>query len=638
MRPMKTQFPLFMALILWTTPTAVLGQTTFIDVQVTVGLNFVHELADSCFNPPIASGSAWADYDNDGDIDLYVTNLGGPSRLFRNNGDTSGDGLPDFTDVAPALGVEEGNQLSHGVVFIDYDNDGDQDLYITHLGGNTLYQNRLVETGSATFDDVTLFAGVGDSDRANTAAWADYDQDGWLDLYLAKHFDCLPNVRESRDALYRNNADGTFTNVSQYLCTDGSLTCDQLNLGHTLTAAWFDYDNDADPDLYLANDVVAEGYENILWRNDGTDGAGGWIFTDVSEESGTDKSINCFGLGIGDYDNDGWLDIATGSAEQGYLMRNQGVGTFEDVSVPAGIRRTHGPGISAVTWATPFLDYDNDQFLDLFNVRGEIGSAPMPTPDELFHNNHDGTFSEASLETGTDDPRRGRSASICDFDQDGFVDLFVGNYGDAVDLYHNRGQSLGNTNHWLTVIPEGGGTVNRDAIGTRISLTTPDGITQIREITSGPTYGGGDHKVANFGMGVNTTGTLTVLWPDGQIHDIGEVDADQHLRISLLTGVANQEPIVSRFELMQNYPNPFNPVTQIGFQIADYGLVSISVYDLLGREVARVVNENLTPGTYSRQWDAAGFPSGVYYYRVYFQPSKGQSTAYSETKKLVLLR
>ena len=228
------------------------------------------------------SGSAWADYDNDGDIDLYVTNLGGPSRLFRNDGDTSGDGLPDFTDVAPALGVEEGNQLSHGVVFIDYDNDGDQDLYITHLGGNTLYQNRLVESGFATFEDVTLFAGVGDSDRANTAAWADYDQDGWLDLYLAKHFDCMPNVRESRDALYKNNGDGTFTNVSQYLCADGSLTCDQLNLSHASTAGWFDYDNDGDPDLYIASDVVAAGWPNILWRNDGSDGTGGWTFTDVS--------------------------------------------------------------------------------------------------------------------------------------------------------------------------------------------------------------------------------------------------------------------------------------------------------------------------------------------------------------------
>jgi len=374
-KPVKVHLRLLVALILWTAFPPVFGQTTFLDVQATVGLNFTHELGDSCINPPIGSGSAWADYDNDGDIDLYVTSVGGPSRLFRNDGDTSGDGLPDFTDVAPSLGVEEANQQSHGVVFIDYDNDGDQDLYVTHLGGNTLYQNRLMETGFATFDDVTVFAGVGDSDRANTAAWADYDQDGWLDLYLAKHFDCMPTVRESQDALYKNNGDGTFTNVSQYLCADGTLTCDLLNLSHASTAGWFDYDNDGDPDLYIASDVIAAGYENILWRNDGPDGSGGWIFTDVSVESGTDYTINSEGLGIGDYDNDGHLDLAFSHSEGGFLLHNNGDSTFEDVSIPAGVRNAQMFDV-AVHWGEVFFDFDNDGWLDLFNVLGNVGANP----------------------------------------------------------------------------------------------------------------------------------------------------------------------------------------------------------------------------------------------------------------------
>ncbi len=635
---MKTSTSLTLVLILLACPIKSVGQTTFINVQETVGLNFIHQSDGVCPNPPIGSGSAWADYDDDGDIDLYLTSMGGESRLFQNQGDTNDDGQPDFIDVAPSLGVALENWTA-GVVFIDYDNDGDQDLYVTRWGGNYLFQNRLAETGSATFLDVTSFAEVGDADRANTAAWADFDQDGWLDLYLAKHFDCMPNIRESRDALLRNRGDGTFENVSQYLCADGTLECDQLNFGHAFTAAWFDYDNDSDPDLYIANDVVAAGYPNILWRNDGPDGLGGWIFTDVSEESGTDYSISGMGLGIGDFDNDGWIDIASGHAEGGFLMRNRGDMTFEDVSVSSGTRSLWTPELdTAIPWSTPFADFDNDQWLDLVHVRGMVGTSPTPQPDALFHNNHNGTFTDISEGSGMNDPSRGRSASMCDFNEDGFIDLFVGNYSDTIALYSNQGLIQGNQNHWLEITAEGSGSINRDAIGARFFLTTSDGITQIREITSGPTHGGGDHKSIHFGMGENVTGTLSVRWPGGETQSLGEVSADQYLHISSITGVSDQDPIVSRFELLQNYPNPFNPITQIGFRIAENGFVSISIYDLLGREVAIIVKEILSPGTYSRQWDATGFPSGVYYYRVHFQASSGQSKAYSETKKLVLLK
>jgi len=612
--------------------TPALAQTTFIDVQATVGINFTHVLDYTCSSPPIGSGSAWADYDNDGDIDLYITNHGGQSRLYRNEGDTSGDGLPDFIDVAPDLGVDEADQVSHGVVFVDYDNDGDQDLYITHWGGNTLYQNRLMETGDVEFVDVTAIAGVGDADRCITPAWADYDQDGWLDLYLAKHFDCFPNTRESRDALFKNNGDGTFTNVSQYLCADGSLTCDQLNLSLAFSASWFDYDNDGDPDLYLTNDIVAASYPNILWRNDGPDGAGGWTFTDVSAESGTDYSINCKGLGIGDYDNDGWLDMAFGHARGGFLMRNMGDGTFEDVSVEAGVRREYTPlGDVAIVWGAPFFDYDNDQWLDLYYVCGMINTLPMPQPNALFRNDHDGTFTDISVQAGADDDRRGRNASICDFNQDGFLDIFVGNFGVPIILYYNQSPTQGNTNHWLTITAQGGFTVNRDAIGTRFSLTTSDGITQMREIISGQTHGGGDYKAAYFGMGENTSGTLVVRWTDGEVDTLGTVGADQHLHISRLTGVSEQDPIPSQYKLWQNFPNPFNPSTTIQYSVPRTSRINLRVYDLLGREVSTLVNDVKQPGVYKTVWDTQDMASGVYFLRI-------RSGYFTDTKKLTLMR
>jgi hypothetical protein len=277
------------------------------------------------------------------------------------------------------------------------------------------------------------------------------------------------------------------------------------------------------------------------------------------------------------------------------------------------------------------FDYDNDQWLDLFYVRGLIAGYPSFQPDMLYRNEHDGTFTDVSVEAGVDDDRRGRSASICDFDQDGFVDLFVGNYGLPVDLWHNESSSQGNTNHWLTITPQG--TIsNRDGIGARFYLTTPDGITQTREITSGPTHGGGDYKAAYFGMGTNTSGTLSVRWPTGVVEDLGTVEADQHLHVvEISTAVSEEAPVVSRYQLSQNYPNPFNPTTTFSFSIPYSSFATLSVYDVLGRELSTLVDEKLAPGTYTREWDATGQPSGVYFYRL-------KAGDYVATKKLVLLR
>ncbi len=476
---------------------------TFADVAAQVGLVLSHELGSIC-NPPIGSGSAWADYDNDGDIDLFVTNRGGPNHLYRNDGDTDSDGLPNFTDVAVGAGVDDPSGAGHGAVFVDYDNDGDQDLYVTNWGGNTLYQNQLIETNSAVFVDVTAVAGVGDAGRAITAAWADFDQDGFLDLYIAKHKQCSDDP-QSQDHLFHNkggdgSSDVTFTDVTGWLCPGGAAPCAQV-LGLGFSPGWLDYDNDGDLDLYLVNDDIGQAfYPNVLWRNDGSDGLGGWVFTDVSTFAGADQSLNGMGLGVGDYDNDGWLDLAFSNIGPNFLLRNLGNTTFDDVSAAAGIQRATLPGGgTSITWGTVFFDHDNDSWLDLMFVAGNTG--PGGYPNAFFGNNRDGTFTDLSVSSGLDDSGRGRNASIVDFDGDGFVDVFIGNYGETPRLFHNRSLQQGNSNQWITLTVEGTDS-NRDGIGTRLLLTTPDAVTQIREINSGPTHGGGDYRAAYFGLGV----------------------------------------------------------------------------------------------------------------------------------------
>jgi hypothetical protein len=507
------------------------GATTYVDVAGQVGLALSHDVGTTC-TPPIGVGSAWADYDNDGNVDLFVTNRGGANRLYHNDGDTNADGLPDFTDVANTVGVDDPAGVGHGAVFADYDNDGDQDLYVTNWGANLLFQNQLVESGSPTFIDLTTIAGVGDTGRGITAAWGDFDQDGNLDLYVTNHGLCAPNFTGSQDRLYHSNGDGTFTDHTDWLC-GGSAPCPQVT-GLGFAPGWMDYDNDGDLDLFLVNDNISlTHYYNVLWKNDGSDGAGGWLFTDVSATAGANQSgVNVMGLGIGDYDNDGWLDVAFSDIGDNHMLHNQ-AGNFVDVSAVAGIERGLLPdGNQSKTWGTVFFDHDNDGLLDLYIVAGQIGTQAYPFPNAFFSNNGDGTFSDISASSGLDDPSRGRNASIVDLDGDGFVDVFVGNYGEAPNLFHNTSVQQGNSNHWLTITVEGT-TSNRDGIGTRLWLDTPDGEIQMREITSGPTHGGGDYKAAFFGLGANTTADLTVRWPDGTMQNFGTiVSIDQELHLT----------------------------------------------------------------------------------------------------------
>ncbi len=507
---------------------AVLLAQTFQNVAGDVGLQLDHTVAGIC-GPPLSPGSAWADYDADGDVDVMVTNHGASNRLYQNQGDTTLDGLPDFLDVALAAGVDAPTEISISAVFIDYDNDGDQDLFVTNWGGNQLFENQLIESGSATFTDVTATAGLADTGRAITTAWGDFDNDGFLDVYLAKHREC-PDPENSADVLFHANGDGTFTDVTSWLC-DG---CDEIGFGLSFAPSWLDYDNDGDLDLYVVHDaIMAFNSENRLWQNQGPDlqNPGQWLFEDVSAAAGADIRLNGMGQGVGDIDNDGFLDLAMSNIGSNVLLHNQQDGTFADISASAGIERTSVPdgGIS-ITWGTVFFDYDNDGRLDLYFVAGNIQDNPTPIQkNAFFRNNGDLTFTDLSASVGLDSPSRGRNVSTVDFDGDGWVDVFDGNFGYPPALYHNDSAALGATNSYLQFTVEG--TVdNRDAIGTRLWASVA-GVTQLREINSGPSHGGGDSRVAHFGLRGANRANVSVKWPNGAEQDLGEFTANQRVHV-----------------------------------------------------------------------------------------------------------
>ncbi len=332
-------------------------------------------------------------------------------------------------------------------------------------------------------------------------------------------------VGDSTDRLFHNNGDGTFSDWTTYLCAGGDpATCDDVN-GLGFAAGMVDYDNDGDTDIYLVNDNIAGNFQpNKMFRNDGSDGSGGWLFTEVGAASETDLSVNGMGLGVGDYNNDGFFDLAFSDAGPGHLLLNDGDGTFTDVSDSSGVTAATTGDVS---WGTAFLDYDNDGWQDLLYINGSIAND-TPIANALLRNQGDGTFLNVTDDTGMGDTQRGRNVSTADFDGDGWVDAFIANYSGTPLLMHNTSGS-GSSNEYLTLTVEGTDS-NRDGIGTVISVTTAAG-TQTQMISSGGNHGGGSQKAAFFGLAGATSATVTVTWPNGVVEDLGSISSGQALHL-----------------------------------------------------------------------------------------------------------
>ncbi len=500
----------------------------------------------------MGSGAGFADIDNDGDIDLYIVNIPGPFKqnsvpldtptanaLYRNNGDGT------FTDITKTAGVGH-RGYGMGCVFADYDGDGNIDLYVTNYGANVLYRNN----GDGIFRDVTETAGVSCDLWSTGAAFADVDGDSDLDLYVCNYvtYDLEkleemkeeslqsgkpvpsalnPHVFEPQDnVFYRNNGDGTFTDIT----TEVGIAAPG---GRSMQAIFSDFDADNDLDLYVANDTSV----NYTYRNEGNG-----VFTDVSAESWAADFRGSMGLAAGDYDGDGDVDLFMSHwvDEENALYRNllKEDGTtehirFVDESYTAMLAEV---SIKQIGWGTALFDYNNDGNLDIFVTNGSTfqelkrPQVLIAQRDALFRNDGDGTFTDVSGVTGiTALPTRvGRGAAFGDYDNDGDVDIFIVNNHAQPALLRNDG---GNRNNWLHVELIGTN-ANRNAVGAKIEVKTVN-QTQMREIYAGDSYMSFNSFVAEFGVGSAIQAeSVQVIWSNGDTQTLFNIPVNQRVRVT----------------------------------------------------------------------------------------------------------
>jgi enediyne biosynthesis protein E4 len=428
---------------------------TFTDIAASAGIN----VGDGW------QGVSFVDFDNDGNDDIFsASHDGPPGVLYLNNGDGT------FTDITASAGLLETS--NEGGVFGDYDNDGLLDLYVSDEGPpNFLFRNN----GDRTFTDVSEESGAGVSGAAISSPFGDYNNDGLLDIYVV-------NLGGANDLL-RNNGDGTFTKV-----TDAAGVG---NAGLGLTAVWSDFNLDGKLDLYVGNQDA-----NVLYQNDGFG-----TFTDITALAGVSGGATSGVTASGDFDNDGDIDIYVASnGSDDILYQNNGDGTFTNVSATAGISN---PGISV---GIAFGDLDNDGWLDILVVNE--GNANV-----LYHNNGDGTFSDISASAGIEDPAGiGQGTAFGDFDNDGDLDIFVTNINLQNRLYRNEG----NANNWLNVNLVGKAS-NRFGIGVRVKVKSA-GVWQTREVSGGSGFSSQNSIPLEFGLGTSTiVDSVVVYWSSGLI-------------------------------------------------------------------------------------------------------------------------
>jgi len=531
---------------------------TFANVTQSAGLAFANingASRDKYLVETMGSGALFFDFDDDGWIDVLLIDGGSYAdpavaakarhRLYRNLGNGT------FRDVSASSGLAN-REYGMGACAGDIDNDGRIDVYVTNAGANTLYKN----AGNGVFTDVTRAAGVGLALWSTSCAFLDFDHDGDLDLFVTNYLDapksinpfcgdpergvrvyCHPlNYKGLPSVLYRNDGDGRFTDVS----ADAGIA---KYIGNGLGVAVGDYDDDGWPDIFVANDKVP----NVLFHSDGKG-----RFTDVGLAAGVSvardgKPRAGMGTEFADYNGDGRLDLVVTNHEfeTHSLFRNDGRGLFTDATVESGIGP---PTLPYVGFGVVFADVDNDAQLDLAIVNGHVidntamfrAGSTHAQRKLLLRNTNGRRFLDVGRQSGPGFAQDGvgRTLIAADIDNDGDLDLLVTNNGGAPDLLRNDG---GNRLNAIEVRALSRG---RDALGARITLTAGS-RTLMREVKSGSSYLGQNDLRAHFGLGASTSvDRMEVRWPDGRMERIDNPPVNQIITVEEGKGVVKRTPFV----------------------------------------------------------------------------------------------
>jgi len=543
------------------TPPRPSGAIEFTDVTAEGGIRFKHNsgaFGKKYMPETIGSGCAFLDYDNDGWQDILLVNsMDWPENkkrrsfpaLYHNNKDGT------FTDVTQqaGLGVE---MYGIGAAVADYDNDGNVDIYITNVGPNRLFRN----IGGGKFVDVTARTGVGDPGFSTAAAWFDYDNDGKLDLFVGNYVEwstetdqfctldgknksyCTPQTYKGQSAtLYRNRGNGSFENVTARAGVGDPA-------GKTLGVALLDYDNDGWMDLFVANDTEP----NKLYRNNrnGTFTDNGVIAGVAFSDAGTPRA----GMGVdaADYDGSGRQSVVIGNFtnESIALYHNDGSGLFTDDAPASGIGKMSA---QSLTFACFFFDYNLDGMLDIFAANGHVSddiSVVQPAvkyaqPPHLFHNKGGKKFEEVTAKLGRALNRAivGRGAAYGDIDNDGDLDLLITTNNGAARLLRNDNANQNDLLRVRTV----GTKANRDGIGAKVVVKTSKGRTINSMVRTGSSYCSQAELPLTFGLGKPEEGitlTLETSWPAGQKERISDIKPNQSIVVQEGKGVIASEPIV----------------------------------------------------------------------------------------------
>ena len=542
--------------------------------------------------------AAFADYDNDGDVDLYVSNGGsigsGANRLYRNEG---GRGFSEVTEAARV--ADDGNGT--GVVFGDFDRDGFQDLFIAKGGFNRLgEQNRLFRnTGDGSFGDISLQAGLDVVSGSFGAAAGDYDRDGYLDLFV-------PAAAGQVNRLYRNHGRGGFEDVTRLRGIFSSRAWSGAG------AAFADYDNDGDVDLYAG----VFGGADIFYLETGEP-----EYTAISLGNGGET----VGMAMGDYDGDADIDVyAVNLNARSVLYRND-LTALEDIGSESGTEN-FGVGTGAA-----FGDFDSDGDLDLFVTNAHVANR-------VYVNQDGRTFRDEAPALDMADTLRSRAVLLADCDNDGDQDVYVVNEGGPNRLYENGGSQ----HRWIKLALRGTES-NTDGIGARVSVYS-SGRVLVREVngTSGLAQGS---RVQHVGMGSGRLDSVRVLWPSGRLDSFRDLEENGTTRLvegETITAVEEQMVPGLPFVLAPNYPNPFNQTTVIPFS-GGAGRMRLIVYNSLGQRIRDLFETTAAQaGSFRVRWDGltdAGAPaaSGVYFARLTFDPADGRGARH-QTHPLLLLR